>query len=269
MSTPLPVAATWFTSTPVDAAITLFTEPHVHPLLRANFWHVRGRDRDLVLDCGLGVTDLRRARPELFEHDRILVLSHAHLDHMGSAHEFDEVWAHPGEAVARPAPGSLFGPELAAQLGLATLAGEPLPELLITARPHPDFDPADYRLRPARVTRALGDGDTVDLGDRAFTVLHLPGHSPGGIALFEERTGTLFSGDVVYDGELLDELDGSDIEAYLATMRRLRELPVHTVHAGHDSSFDGARLHDIIDTYLRVRSTRSHPGRASVRKVRQ
>ncbi|WP_445189935.1 MBL fold metallo-hydrolase [Pseudonocardia sp. Cha107L01] len=141
--------------------------------------------------------------------------------------------------------------------------------MLITARPHPDFDPADYRLRPARVTRALGDGDTVDLGDRAFTVLHLPGHSPGGIALFEERTGTLFSGDVVYDGELLDELDGSDIEAYLATMRRLRELPVHTVHAGHDSSFDGARLHDIIDTYLRVRSTRSHPGRASVRKVRQ
>ncbi|MDT7640500.1 MAG: hypothetical protein QOC83_4788 [Pseudonocardiales bacterium] len=181
MSTPLPVAATWFASTPVDAAITLFTEPHVHPLLRANFWHLRGRDRDLVLD----------------------------------------------------------------------------------------FDPADYRLRPARVTRALGDGDTVDLGDRAFTVLHLPGHSPGGIALFEERTGTLFSGDVVYDGELLDELDGSDIEAYLATMRRLRELPVHTVHAGHDSSFDGARVHDIIDTYLRVRSTRSHPGRASVRKVRQ
>jgi glyoxylase-like metal-dependent hydrolase (beta-lactamase superfamily II) len=255
----LPVADAWFTATRVDDAITVLTEPHVDPLLRANFWHVRGRDRDLVVDCGLGVTPLRGAHPELFARDPVLVLSHGHLDHMGSAHEFDEVWAHPAEAVADPRPGSLDGAELAVELGLDAGGYGPLPELLITAAPRPGYDPRAYRLRPARVTRALGDGDTVDLGDRVFTALHLPGHSPGGLALFEERTGILFSGDVVYDGPLLDGLHGSDVAAYRHTMRRLRELPVRTVHAGHDSSFDGARLHDIIDTYLLTRSREATP----------
>ena len=46
----------------------------------------------------------------------------------------------------------------------------------------------------------------VDIGNRHFEVLHLPGHSPGSIGLWEEASGTLFSGDAVYDGPLLDEL---------------------------------------------------------------
>lgn len=60
-------------------------------------------------------------------------------------------------------------------------------------------------------------------------MLHLPGHSPGSIALFDESDGTLFSGDVVYDDVLLDELPGSDREEYVHTMNRLREVPVRIV----------------------------------------
>ena len=51
----------------------------------------------------------------------------------------------------------------------------------------------------------------VDIGNRHFEVLHLPGHSPGSIGLWEEASGTLFSGDAVYDGPLLDELPTSNI----------------------------------------------------------
>ena len=97
----------------------------------------------------------------------------------------------------------------------------------------------------------LVDGDVIDLGDRAFEVLHLPGHSPGSIGLWDERSGVLFSGDAVYDGPLLDELDGSDIAAYVATMARLRELPVTVVHGGHEPSFGRARLVELCDDYLR------------------
>ncbi|WP_238157174.1 MBL fold metallo-hydrolase [Kribbella sp. VKM Ac-2571] len=80
-----------------------------------------------------------------------------------------------------------------------------LPDTLITALPDPAFDQADYRLTPATVTRYLDDEVLVDLGDRSFTVLHVPGHSPGGIAPYEEATRVLFSGDTVYDDELIDE----------------------------------------------------------------
>jgi glyoxylase-like metal-dependent hydrolase (beta-lactamase superfamily II) len=67
-------------------------------------------------------------------------------------------------------------------------------------------------------------------------------------------TGTLFSGDAVYDGPLLDELPDSDITAYCATMERLLTLPVTVVHGGHDPSFGRDRLHELARDYLHRRS---------------
>ena len=79
-----------------------------------------------------------------------------------------------------------------------------------------------YCVLPAPATRTVEEGDVIDLGDRRFEVLHLPGHSPGSIGLWEAESGVLFSGDAIYDGPLLDELPGSDIPIYVATMKRLR-----------------------------------------------
>jgi glyoxylase-like metal-dependent hydrolase (beta-lactamase superfamily II) len=248
-SAALPVAPDWFRITPVDDAVTMIDEPHVHELLQANIWLVRGRDRDLLFDSGLGIASLRTALDGIISPDPVLVLSHAHLDHMGSAHEFPDCRAHPAEVVGNPLPGSLAGPALAAELGLH----EALPPLLISARPDEAYDPAAYRLRPAGVACPLGDGDVIDPGGRPLTVLHLPGHSPGSIALFDQQDGTLFSGDVVYDDVLLDTITGSDPEPYRASMRRLRELPVRVVRPGHGPSFGPRRLHSIIDRYLEER----------------
>ena len=121
---------------------------------------------------------------------------------------------------------------------------------MLTALPSADYDMRSWRLRPAPVTRIVGEGDIVDTGDRAFEVLHLPGHSPGGIGLWESSTGTLFSGDAIYDGGLLDTLHHSDRADYRKTMERLRDLPVSVVHAGHEPSFGRDRLFEITDEYL-------------------
>jgi glyoxylase-like metal-dependent hydrolase (beta-lactamase superfamily II) len=80
--------------------------------------------------------------------------------------------------------------------------------------------------------------------------MHLPGHSPGSMGLWEKSTGILFSGDALYDGPLLDELEDSNLADYVRTMRRLRELPVRVVHAGHDPSFGRDRLIELADAYL-------------------
>ncbi len=247
----VPVAADWFRVSAVSPALTLITEPHVDEMVSANMWLVRGRERDLLVDCGPGVASLRSAlAPLVSGDDPVLVLTHAHLDHMGSAHEFPECWAHPAEAVGDPPPGSLFGPALGAELGLA----EELPPLLISALPYPGYPPAGYRLRPAVVTRSLSEGDVVDPGGRPLTVLHLPGHSPGSIALFDPADGTLFSGDVVYDdGALLDSIAGADVAQYRSSLLRLRSLPVRVVRPGHGPSFGRRRLHAIIDRYRKER----------------
>jgi glyoxylase-like metal-dependent hydrolase (beta-lactamase superfamily II) len=253
----LPVADPWFTSRPVGNGVTLITEPHVHPLLRCNVWHVRGRDRDLVIDTALGLAPLGHLVERALGHAVLAVATHGHSDHVGGHHEFDERAIHRAEAgaLASGAPSSLasahFGDPV---LGPYRAAGYDIPELFVDAIPAGGLRSVIGTTEPSPATRLLDDGDVLDCGDRAFEVLHLPGHSPGSIGLWEPATGTLFSGDAVYDGPLLDELDGSDLDDYVATMRRLRDLPVTTVHGGHEPSFDRRRLVEICDAYLAARA---------------
>lgn len=237
----------WFRTMAVAEGLVLIREPLVHPLLRANTWLVRGRDRDLLIDSGLGVAPIRPVVLGLTGgREPTVVLTHDHLDHMGGAYEFADVWAHPAESPQRPR-GSLHGPTLASLLGVH----EELPASLLEGNPEGPVDPDGYRLRPVTPSRALADGDRIDLGDRVLDVLHLPGHSPGSIALLERDTGRLFSGDVIYDDEPLDELIGGDRPSYVASMRRLLDLDVTVVHAGHDHDLTGERMRQIAEHYVR------------------
>jgi len=65
----MPVAGRWFVTTQVGDRLNVIVEPYVHFFLRANIWHLRGRDRDLIVDTGLGVASLREHLPDLFERD--------------------------------------------------------------------------------------------------------------------------------------------------------------------------------------------------------
>jgi glyoxylase-like metal-dependent hydrolase (beta-lactamase superfamily II) len=250
----LPIADHWFERRPIDDAITLLWEPYVVPLMRCNIWHVRGRDRDLVIDTGLGVSSLLTAARDLFDGTVSAVATHGHSDHIGSHHEFDEVMVHPREAdlLVSDMLDTLdaktgWGPDAIA--GLEAAGYDMSDPYLVTALPA-GVALETFRQRPARVTRLIDEGDTIDTGDRHFEVLHLPGHSPGSIGLWEESTGTLFSGDALYDGPLLDELPESDIDDYCRTMERLLTLPVSVVHAGHDPSFGRERLRELVGAYL-------------------
>ena len=139
-------------------------------------------------------------------------------------------------------------------IGSLERAGYSIAPCFVTALPHGDFNLSQFKCPAAPATRLVQEGDVIDLGDRVFEILHLPGHSPGSIGLWEAATQILFSGDAVYDGPLLDEIPGSDIPDYLQTMRRLETLPARVVHAGHDPSFDGARLRQLARAYLQRRS---------------
>jgi glyoxylase-like metal-dependent hydrolase (beta-lactamase superfamily II) len=254
----LPIADRWFDIKRISDDITLLWEPHVTPLMRCNIWHVRGRDRDLMIDTGMGIVSLRQAAEHLLDKKVTAVATHTHTDHIGGHHEFEHTLVHELEADELRSPrdkgtllASVMGTE---EIHKLAVAGYPIDGDLITALPSADYDMAAYATRDSAVTEIVAEGDVVDIGDRHFEVLHLPGHSPGSIGLWEKATGTLFSGDAIYDGPLLDEIDGAHIPTYIHTMKRLRELPVQVVHAGHDPSFGRARLIELCDAYLEKRA---------------
>jgi glyoxylase-like metal-dependent hydrolase (beta-lactamase superfamily II) len=107
-----------------------------------------------------------------------------------------------------------------------------------------------YGVKKAPATRILEDGDVIDLGDRRFEVIHTPGHSPGGIALWEAETETLFSGDILYDGPLIEDTYHSNADDYLASMERLLAIPARTVHGGHFPSFSGEKYRRLVTDWL-------------------
>jgi glyoxylase-like metal-dependent hydrolase (beta-lactamase superfamily II) len=236
----------WYAQQRLAHGITHIQERWILPFYRCNIWHVRGRDSDLLVDSGLGSVSLVGVFPWLQERPLLALATHAHFDHIGNHHEFRSRAVHAAEAavLAHPDPH-------------ATLADRFATLEMFEKLPPGGFDPAAYRVTPAPATRVVEAGDVIDLGDRRFSVLHVPGHSPGSIALWEQASGVLFSGDAVYDGPLVDDAFHSDQPAYLDTMRRLRELPVDIVHGGHFPSFGRQRYRQLIDEYI---AGRRQPG---------
>ncbi|HSJ50257.1 MAG TPA: MBL fold metallo-hydrolase [Actinomycetota bacterium] len=248
------VADRWFAHEVVADGVVRIVEPHVDPFLRANLYLVRGRHRDLLVDSGLGLASLRDELADLFERPIVAVATHRHFDHVGGLHEFDDVVVHRDDAEA-VALASMFASVRIEDYPPEELSGYEAPASLLTALPRDGFDPAAYRVEPVPPTRVVEEGDVLDLGDRRFTVLHLPGHTPGEIGLWEEQTGTLFSGDCVYEsGLLLDALPESNATDYAASLRRLSELPVRVVFGGHDEPFARDRLLRVIQEYLASRA---------------
>ena len=231
----------WWRTTRLDDGITLIDEPHVLPFYRCNCWHIRGSDRDLLVDSGMGVVSLRDWVPLVTEKPLTAVASHTHFDHIGCHHEFDDRVIHRAEAhlLAAPSRENTFADKYVTD---AIFDG---------VLPPAPYSSGAYSVRPARPTRIVEDGDTIATGDRRFEVIHTPGHSPGGIALWEAATQTLISGDIVYDGPLIESDDPEEMRQYVASMQRLLTLPVRVVHGGHFPSFSGDRLRAIITGWLR------------------
>lgn len=234
-------AERWYETIRLGDGVTLVHEPWIKPFYRCNIWHVRGRDRDLLFDSGLGHFSLRRHVPLVTEKELICAASHTHFDHIGCHHEFPDRCVHRAEAAILADPRNEW-----------TLADRYATEEMFIAEPE-GWDTARYRVEAATAGRMLDAGDMLDLGDRAFEVIHTPGHSPGGIALYEAKTGVLLSGDIVYDGPLIDDAYHSDAGDYLRTLEKMRDLQVSVVHGGHFPSFGPVRFRQLIDEYLALK----------------
>ena len=141
-----------------------------------------------------------------------ILLTHLHIDHITGAR-----W------LADQTGADVCGSALDAQLG------RELPEQV--AQFHINIE-----TQPLKLDRNLADGDTIPLGDEMIKVLHVPGHSPGGLAFYLSQSGLLISGDTIFNGSVgRTDLMGGDMAQLINSIHeKILPLPDETVIAsGH------------------------------------
>ena len=88
----------------------------------------------------------------------------------------------------------------------------------------------------ANIDIPLKEGDKIRIGDGELEVIHVPGHSPGSIALYDRKDGFLIAGDILFQrGVGRWDLPGGDMHALLNGIKeKLLVLPENTdVFPGH------------------------------------
>jgi glyoxylase-like metal-dependent hydrolase (beta-lactamase superfamily II) len=243
--------------------VWLVAEPgHVNSFL------VAGRDRGVLVDSGLGMAPIRPVIEALTDRPVDVVHTHAHLDHVGGDAEFDRVAIHPaGVAELRAGASAAERRRYLAHTRRLLAAADAYRALdrdffhLLSAdsdpRPlPPGLDESTWAPGPAPEPGLLADGDVVDLGGRALTVLHTPGHSPDSVCFLDERAGLLFGGDTINTGPTYAQAPESDLAAFAASTARLATLAddVHLVLVGHfgRAVVEGAYLRQVADAFARL-----------------
>ena len=224
----------------ISEGISLIQEIYVANFMRCNIWHVRGKEFDLIIDTGMGLSSLKKFIIDEIDKPIISVITHSHFDHCGSLHEFENRLGHKSEAKIIQ---NMRNEDI-------VFSGAWKEIQIIDKVKFPNYEGNTFQVTPTTLTGFLDEGDVIDLGNRTFKILHLPGHSPGSIGLLDTKSKELFSGDALYDGELLDEFYHSDKTLFKKTLNRLKNLDVEIFHGGHFPSFNKKRAYKIIETYL-------------------
>jgi glyoxylase-like metal-dependent hydrolase (beta-lactamase superfamily II) len=212
----------WFEVYKVAPGTFAIYEPHQAEEVIS--YLILGKDKALLFDTGMGISDIRKLVSELTKLPVIIVNSHTHNDHVGGNWQFDTIFSMDTAFSRQNAKGSVTDAQ--EELASGQICGE-LPKT---------FDIKSYRTRPWKITRYIRDGDTIDVGTRAIEILSTPGHTPDAISLFDRASALLFTGDTYYPAPIWLYRPETDLDAYAKSIARLAALApqVKTVLGAHN-----------------------------------
>ena len=182
----------------------------------SNIFLVTGED-PFVVDAGTGSNHVRILAKlrSLSQGKRLnrIVLTHRHYDHVGGAAQLSK--------------------ELGAEVYIHELDANVVETADLRGTSAHLFT---SKMMPVK-TNHLKGGEVFETGDHRFEVVHTPGHTAGGICLFDRHTGDLISGDTVFVGGVGRwDLESGDHAALVGSIKNLISLSPKAIYPGHGES---------------------------------
>ena len=211
----------WFLVERIDPDTFVIREPAHWE--QTNSYLLVGKRYALLIDTGLGVSNMGAIVKSLTDLPVLVTTTHVHWDHIGGHRHFENIAVH--EAEVRWLKDKF-------PLSLAQVKQN------LTCKPcrfPPDFKLDDYHIFRGSPARLLSDRDRIELGGRTVVVFHTPGHSPGHCCFYEPDRKYLYTGDLIYRGCLDMFYPSTDPELFYQSVRIIRSLDIRRILPGHYS----------------------------------
>ena len=211
----------------------------------ASMFLLIGSERALLIDCGMGIGDLKGAVEMVTDKPVTVVLSHGHVDHTGNARQFPEVWLHPADQGVNIPESLEWRKSDAVHIAHRQKDCIGAPYTMFHLYPY-DIN-VDLRepTEPMPVVRDLRDGQAFDLGGgRVVTAFECPGHTAGEMVFLDPMTRTLIAGDAINYNLGIGAVP---VETTLRALKRIRDMgdQFDGIYNGHhDFRALGAPLDD-------------------------
>lgn len=237
------VSDPWFEVYRIRPGVFAMYEPHQSEEVIS--YLILGKQKALLFDTGMGISNIRKIVEELTPLPVSVLNSHTHNDHVGDNWRFSDIYGMDTDFTRANARGSRE--DARAEIADGEICGQ-LP---------PGFNAREYSTRPFHISHWLHDGDSIELGARTLRVIATPGHTPDSIALLDEKNGLLFTGDTFYPGPIYLYRPETDLDAYVASVKKLAALaptlqlllPAHNVPVA-----DPAYLAKVVEAIQQVRT---------------
>ena len=190
-------------------------------LVNVYFFLVVGEERALLIDTAHSTTGAGDYAASLTSLPVDVVNTHGHFDHIGGNAEFEQVYLSRADwAVAAEHANYDY---LMQMQRPAVQVSPPLRLLLSVNRVRQDLEQSLHVDQTHYVD--LPAAGCFDLGGRTVHILETPGHTRGSICLFDDRSGYLFTGDMLCSGGVLLSFDHStSVSEYRDSVNKIRQF---------------------------------------------
>ncbi len=209
----------WISIKKINKDTYVLSEPNMY--YKTHAYLLLGTKEALLIDTLTGLYDILEVVKKITELPIKVIITHAHYDHFNGLfdtsyplyiHKLDAHW-----------------------LTKYYMSDEEVrDEMSLNNQKFPkDFDIKSYSVRQYKNINYVEDGVIIDIGDRKIKIIHTPGHSEGSICLYDEKYKFLYSGDLIYKGELECFYEGTDPRKYEKSLEKISKLEVEKVYPGH------------------------------------